>query len=47
MLDDIIDAMILAYTAREGSRNEFTVLGGGTDSVGLPIEIVYYDGDDA
>lgn len=43
MLDDIIDAMVLAFTAMKGSANEFTVLGGERDEVDLPMEIVYYD----
>jgi predicted RNase H-like nuclease len=44
MVDDIVDAMVLAYTARVGSLEGFTILGGETDSEDLPMEIVYYNG---
>jgi predicted RNase H-like nuclease len=43
--DDIVDAMTLAVTAKLGSENEFTVLGGDEDNEGLPMEIVYAEPD--
>lgn len=42
MVDDIIDASVLAYTAMMGSTHEFTQLGGATDAEDLPMEILYY-----
>ncbi len=44
MLDDIVDAMVLALTARLGSNNGFEVLGGGDDNESLPMEIVCHCG---
>lgn len=43
MVDDVIDAMVLAYTAKMGSKQGFSQLGGETDVEGLPMEIVYYE----
>lgn len=44
MLDDIVDAMVLALTARLGSNNGFEVLGSGEDNESLPMEIVCHRG---
>lgn len=41
MLDDVVDAMVLAASARLGAKQGFDVLGGQTDNTGLPMEIVY------
>jgi predicted RNase H-like nuclease len=41
MLDDVVDALVLAATARECADHGIEVLGGQTDSKGLPMEIVY------
>jgi predicted RNase H-like nuclease len=41
MLDDVVDALVLVATARLCSERGFEVLGGQTDSEGLPMEIVY------
>lgn len=43
MLDDILDSMALALTARMGNEMEFSVFGDGTDTKGLPMEIVYHE----
>lgn len=45
MLDDIVDAMILTYTARLGIQDDFCIHGGGRDCAGLPMEILYHEGD--
>jgi len=41
MLDDVVDALALVAAARLCSERGFEVLGGQTDSEGLPMEIVY------
>lgn len=44
MSDDILDSMVLAYTPKLGYEDEFSVLGGRSDAVGLPMEIVFHEG---
>lgn len=46
MLDDIVDAMILAYTARLGFHDVFSIHGGGRDAEDLRMEILYHEGVD-
>ncbi|WP_435551844.1 DUF429 domain-containing protein [Natrinema sp. CGMCC1.2065] len=41
MLDDVVDALVLAATARLCYEHGAEVLGGQTDGEGLPMEIVY------
>jgi len=41
MLDDVVDALVLAATARECADHGIGVLGGQTDNKGLPMEIIY------
>lgn len=40
MMDDVMDAMVLAYTASLDAEDGLTALGGETDAAGLPMEIV-------
>lgn len=41
MMDDVVDAMVLAYTASLDAEDSLTALGGEYDEKSLPMEIVH------